>query len=66
MDGLEFLKQVRKVDEEVPFLMLTSKSTEQAVLEAKNLGVTRYVSKPFEVDRLQSQLALLFKEILIR
>ncbi len=66
MDGLEFLKQVRKVDEEIPFLMLTSKSTEQAVLEAKNLGVTRYVSKPFEVDRLQSQLALLFMEILIR
>ena len=63
MSGLEFLEQVRKVDENIPFLMLTSKSTQDDVLEAMHLGVTRYVSKPFDIDRFQQQLKILLDEI---
>ena len=63
MNGLEFLEKVRQIDATIPFLMLTAKSTEASVLEAKDLGVTRYVVKPFNLGVLRTKLTILLDEI---
>lgn len=63
MEGIEFLRQVRSIDADVPFLMLTSKSTVGSVQEAMDLGVTQYISKPFNLNMLRSRLVSLLTEI---
>lgn len=63
MEGIEFLRQVRKIDVEVPFLMLTAKSTQESVKEARELGVTQYIAKPFNLEMLRSRLTAMLMEI---
>ncbi|MDP7344613.1 MAG: response regulator, partial [Alphaproteobacteria bacterium] len=47
MSGLELLKQVRKLNSDIPFLMLTAKSTIDAVKLATDAGVSQFLTKPF-------------------
>lgn len=47
MSGFEVLRQVRTVDPDIPFLMVTGNSDPKSVLQAKNHGVTGYLVKPF-------------------
>ena len=50
MTGVELLRQLRTVDQDVPFLMVTGRADVDSVVEAKSSGVTGYVSKPFSVS----------------
>jgi DNA-binding response OmpR family regulator len=54
MGGMEFLEQVRKIDElvQVPFIFLTAKSERQDVLNGIVLGAEEYITKPYDSDRL--------------
>mgnify|MGYP001361419996 CR=1 FL=1 len=47
MSGFEVLRQVRTVDPDIPFLMVTGNSDPKSVLQAKIHGVTGYLVKPF-------------------
>ena len=44
-DGLEFLRAVREDHEELPFLLLTGKGSEEIASEAISSGVTDYLQK---------------------
>lgn len=54
MNGLELLTAVRKSEEfkEVPFVMVTANSDENAVVEAMRAGVSEYLVKPFDTKSL--------------
>jgi two-component system chemotaxis response regulator CheY len=54
MDGLDLIRNVRKMDEYkfVPILMLTTESHIDKKMEGKKAGVTGWMVKPFEEDRL--------------
>jgi two-component system, chemotaxis family, chemotaxis protein CheY len=56
LDGLEFLKEVRKVDPSIPFLMVTTESERSHVILAIQAGVSDYVVKPFTAESLKSKL----------
>lgn len=46
MDGIEFLRYVRKnIPNEIPFILFTGRSREEVVIEALNSGATFYVQK---------------------
>jgi excisionase family DNA binding protein len=51
MDGLSVIRQIRQRSE-VPVIVLTGFSTEANAIEALNLGVTGYLSKPFRLERM--------------
>lgn len=54
MDGLQLIKEIRK-DEQyryVPILMLTTESQMEKKLVAKKEGVTGWIEKPFDQERL--------------
>ena len=59
MDGLELLQQIRTVDPDVPFLMITGTADIASVGEAKAAGVTAYIKKPFSADGLKSKLTII-------
>lgn len=54
MSGIELLHSVRKTDhfKEIPFVMVTANSDENAVVEAMRAGVSEYLVKPFDTKAL--------------
>lgn len=56
MSGIELLRQVRSVGMEVPFLMVTGRADKESVIEAKDAGVSAYISKPFSQVQLEAKL----------
>jgi len=45
MDGIAFLKEIRKRDNAIPFILFTGKGREEIVIEAINNGANYYVQK---------------------
>ena len=45
MDGISFLKEVRSLGLELPFILFTGKSREEVVIEALNSGADYYLQK---------------------
>lgn len=59
MDGVEFLRQVRSVGIEIPFLMTTGRGDKSSVIEAKSSGVSGYICKPYSIAQLEVKLRVL-------
>ncbi|MCW2246332.1 CheY-like chemotaxis protein [Azospirillum fermentarium] len=59
LSGLEFLKMVRAVRPDMPFLMVTGLATMIAVEEAMAHDVTAYIAKPFAPEQLEEKLLIL-------
>ena len=55
-NGLEVITAIRKVDCDVPIIMVTSEADKSRVLEAIEAGVTDYLVKPFTADTLREKL----------
>ena len=45
MDGIEFLKKVRKLDKIIPFILFTGRGREEVVIDAINNGADSYIQK---------------------
>jgi len=57
MTGLELLNQVRTVDPDIPFLMVTGIADRDSVVAAKSAGVTGYIVKPYSSVQLSKKLS---------
>ena len=55
-DGLEFLKELRKQNNETPFILFTGKGREEVVIKALNLGADRYVNKQGNPETVYGEL----------
>jgi len=66
MTGLDLLRQIRSVDPDIPFVMITGQADQNSVLEAKGLGVTSYLVKPFSTDQLAKRLRSLARLVAAR
>ncbi len=47
MDGIELLKQIRRSDPEIPFVILISGFADLTIEDAYDLGASAVMSKPF-------------------
>ena len=56
LNGLELLRQVRSVNPDFPFIMVTGAADLNLVKEARANGVTGYILKPFSVRELEKKL----------
>jgi excisionase family DNA binding protein len=52
MDGLSVIREARRQDSDMPIVIITGASTEASAIEAINLGVCGYVTKPFGAHRI--------------
>ena len=52
MDGLEFLREMRKAGSEVITIMMSAYGTVDIAIEAMKLGAYDYISKPFKPDEI--------------
>jgi PAS domain S-box-containing protein len=56
-DGLEFLKDLRRRGDTIPFVMFTGKGREEVAIKALNLGANQYLNKIGETETVYAELA---------
>jgi len=52
MDGIEVLRRIEEMKENVDVIMVTAVNTTKTAIEAMKLGAYDYITKPFEVDEV--------------
>jgi excisionase family DNA binding protein len=57
MDGLSLIRDARRLTPELPIIIITAYSTEASAIEAIDLGVTGYLTKPFRISKILSTAA---------
>lgn len=54
--GIELLQQVRENGINTPFVIITGKNSVDAAVEAKEMGVTAFLPKPYTVQQLMRRI----------
>jgi DNA-binding NtrC family response regulator len=62
MDGLDALALFKKIDRDVPIIILSGQGRTATVVQAMKLGASDFVSKPFEDAELEVPLANALKQ----
>jgi excisionase family DNA binding protein len=57
MDGLTVIREAKRYKADLPVIIITGFSTEASAIEAVNLGVAGYLTKPFRVPQVLSAAA---------
>jgi excisionase family DNA binding protein len=57
VDGLTLIREARRFLPQLPIIIITGFSTEASAIEAINLGVNGYLTKPFRVPKVLSVAA---------
>jgi len=57
MADLMLIRQVKRLRPELPVIIITGFSTEVSAIEAINLGVAGYLTKPFRVPQVLAAAA---------
>ncbi len=57
VDGLAVIREARRMKADMPVIIITGYSTESSAIEAVNLGVSGYLTKPFRVPRVLAAAA---------
>jgi excisionase family DNA binding protein len=57
VDGLTVIREARRLRADIPVIIITGYSTEASAIEAVNLGVSGYLTKPFRVPRVLATAA---------
>lgn len=57
LDGLSLIREAKRLKSELPVIIITGFSTESSAIEAVNLGVAGYLTKPFRVPQVLAAAA---------
>jgi excisionase family DNA binding protein len=57
MDGLTVIREAKRYKADLPVIIITGFSTEASAIEAVNLGVAGYLTKPFRVPQVLAAAA---------
>ena len=60
-DGFSVAAEIRKLDQDVPFIFLTAKSQEEDRIRGLKLGADDYITKPFSTEELKLRLEIILK-----
>jgi DNA-binding response OmpR family regulator len=52
IDGLSVIREARRLRADLPVIIITGYSSESAAIEAIDLGVSGYLTKPFRVPKV--------------
>ena len=57
MDGLTLIREVKQINPHLPIIIITGYSSESAAIEAVNLGVAGYLTKPVGIPQVLAAAA---------
>lgn len=61
--GIELLKKIREIDQDVTVIVLTGFGSADSVVEAMKLGAYEFINKPFDLGEIRSILKRAMEEI---
>jgi DNA-binding response OmpR family regulator len=61
MGGIETLEEIRKRNKQIPIIIITSSSTQEAAIAAIAKGASKYILKPFEWEELKAKIQKAFR-----
>ena len=61
MDGFTLAKEVKKLDNKIPVVFLTARSSQKDVIEGFTIGADDYITKPFSMDELLLRIQAVFR-----
>lgn len=56
MDGLTMCKNIQRIDQDIPIILITAFNEPQYIDEATDLTMTHFLSKPISIDKLYSAI----------
>ena len=57
VDGLTVIREARRLKADLPVIIITGYSTEASAIEAIDIGVQGYLTKPFRIPRVLNAAA---------
>lgn len=66
MDGLEMIKEIRKVNKDIPVIVISAHTETEALIKSIELGVDGYVLKPLNLRQLTDTLERVAKKIYLK
>ncbi len=61
MDGYALAERIRSVNQEIPIIFLTAKSTKEDKIYGLRLGADDYITKPFSIEELVLKIEVFLK-----
>ena len=62
LSGIETLREIRKIDREVPVIIITGYGTQKDEKEALLHGVKDFISKPFNTSKIIAVIDAMLEE----
>lgn len=66
LDGMSLLREIRQSDGHIPFVITTAINDFKTMQEAMQLGVTRFLVKPFQTEQIDEALNVIAETIVRR
>ncbi len=63
LDGLEMTKEIRKINEDIPIIVLSAFSDKEKLLKAIDIGITKYFIKPFDPEEVLEYLVFIANKL---
>ena len=63
MDGMEALKEIRKIDDTIKVLMVTAADDTEAAEDAKHHGAVEYITKPLLLEQLERSVLTVAEQL---
>ena len=54
LDGLQLVEKIKEVKGSLPCILMTAYPDKESLARARKLGVSAYITKPFQLDQLLS------------
>lgn len=66
MDGLEMIRQIRILNQDISIILTTAYNESEILLQAINIGVDKFLVKPIKIDSLESVILKISKDIYLK
>lgn len=63
VDGIEVLRETKKVDDELPVILVTAFGSVDSAVEAMKLGADDYLTKPIDLFEFRARVSKLIKSV---
>ena len=62
-DGFTLARDIRQINDEVPFIFLTAKTLKEDIFEGFRVGADDYLTKPFSMEELTFRIEAILRRV---
>ncbi len=63
MDGFTLAREIKKINNAMPYIFLTAKSLKEDVIEGFSIGADDYITKPFSMEELMFRIKAILRRM---